>query len=229
MLRARWASYVWPGGHPHQHPNIPDVPVLDRTRLREVTTGAARVDQQPDRHELDPARRSSRWPQLARLPDTQLPAAKPRTCPRGRLPDIQPPTPNASAGVGGTRVPTPSITSRVPNGTTRGSTETVSREVGLPKAGPLARVAGHLEAAKQGPASSGRAGRPTQGGRPIVAARQEVGLRRRRPPGAPQQRPRRPAPRSAPARPVSPSSPPALARPCLGSGAAARTCCSTSA
>jgi hypothetical protein len=33
-----------------------------------------------------------------------------------------------------TRVPTPSITSRVPNGTTRGSTETVSRELGLPEA-----------------------------------------------------------------------------------------------
>ena len=33
-----------------------------------------------------------------------------------------------------TRGPTPSITSRVPNGTTRGSTETISRELDLPKA-----------------------------------------------------------------------------------------------
>jgi hypothetical protein len=33
-----------------------------------------------------------------------------------------------------TRVPTLSITSRVPKGTTRGSTETVSRELGLPEA-----------------------------------------------------------------------------------------------
>ena len=33
-----------------------------------------------------------------------------------------------------TRGPTPSITSRVPKGSTRGSTETVSRELGLPEA-----------------------------------------------------------------------------------------------
>jgi hypothetical protein len=33
-----------------------------------------------------------------------------------------------------TRVPTLSITSRVPNGTTLGSTETVSRELGMPEA-----------------------------------------------------------------------------------------------
>jgi hypothetical protein len=33
-----------------------------------------------------------------------------------------------------TRGPTPSITSGVPKGTTRGSTETVSRELGLPEA-----------------------------------------------------------------------------------------------
>src|ERR671925_859733 len=40
-------------------------------------------------------------PGLARLPDPQLPAAKPRAGGRRWLPDIQPPTPDAPAGVAG--------------------------------------------------------------------------------------------------------------------------------
>jgi len=68
------------------------------------------------------------------LPDAELSAAELRAGGRQWFPDIQPPPLDGPAGVGGHRGPTSSITSRIPNGTTLGSTETVSRELGLPEA-----------------------------------------------------------------------------------------------
>jgi hypothetical protein len=95
-----------------------------------------------------------------RLPDAQLPAAKPGAGGRRWLPDIQPSTPDAPAGVGGHPRADPFDHQPRPQRHHLG----IDRD-GLPGAGPargrdaLARVAGHLEAAKQGPASTGHTGR----------------------------------------------------------------------
>jgi hypothetical protein len=121
-------------------------------------------------------RDEARGRRLARFPDTQLPAAKPRAGGRRRLPDIQSPTPDAPPGVGGhTRADLVDHQPR-PHRHHPG----IDRD-GLPGArptrgrDPLARMAGHLKAAKQGPASSGRAGRRHRLHRPGRGRRQGGG------------------------------------------------------
>jgi hypothetical protein len=121
-------------------------------------------------------RDEARGRRLARFPDTQLPPAKPRAGGRRWLPDIQSPTPDAPPGVGGhTRADLVDHQPR-PHRHHPG----IDRD-GLPGArptrgrDPLARMAGHLKAAKQGPASSGRAGRRHRLHRPGRARRQGGG------------------------------------------------------
>jgi hypothetical protein len=109
---------------------------------------------------------------LAHLPDAQLPAAKPRAGSRRWLPDIQPPTPDTPAGVGGQA--RAHLVDHQPR--PQGHHPGIDRD-GLPGArsargrDPLARVAAHLEAAKQDCTSTGCAGRRTRGGRPGGARR----------------------------------------------------------
>jgi hypothetical protein len=85
-----------------------------------------------------------------------------------------------------TRVPTLSITSRVPKDTTRGSTETVSRELGLPEAVTPLPV---WQLTSKMPSSAPRALAVVVGaceGEPAglyLAGRQGADLRHCRPPG----------------------------------------------
>jgi hypothetical protein len=84
-----------------------------------------------------------------------------------------------------TRGPTLSITSRVPKGTTRGSTETVSRELGLPEAVTPLPV---WQLTSKTPSSAPRALAVVVGARRkpaglSLAARQEADARHCRPPG----------------------------------------------
>jgi hypothetical protein len=96
----------------------------------------------------------------ARLPHAELPAPKPRAGGRRRLPDVQPPTRDAPAGVGGH----PRADLLDHQARAQGHDPGIDRDR-LPGAvrargrDALARLAGHLEDAKQGPASGGPAGR----------------------------------------------------------------------
>src|SRR5512132_2178762 len=71
-----------------------------------------------------------------------------------------------------TRVPTLSITSRVPKGTTRGSTETVPRELGLPEA-VIPLPAWQLTSKR--PSSTPRAAAVLVGAREVVVPGREPG------------------------------------------------------
>jgi hypothetical protein len=121
-------------------------------------------------------RDEARGRRLVRFPDTQLPAAKPRAGGRRWLPDIQSPTPDAPAGVGGnTRADLVDHQPRphrhhpgIDRDDLPGARPTRGRD-------PLARMAGHLKAAKHGPASSGRAGRRHRLHRPGRTRRQGGG------------------------------------------------------
>jgi hypothetical protein len=104
---------------------------------------------------------------LGCLPDAQLPTTEPRAGGHRWLPNIQPPTLDGSAGVGGH--PRADLVDHQPR--PQGHHPGIDRD-GLPGAGPargrdpLARMAAHLEDAKLNPAGAFRARRRARGGRP---------------------------------------------------------------
>jgi hypothetical protein len=105
-----------------------------------------------------PGEQRPQEPQLARLPDAELPASEPRAGGHRWLPDIQPPTLDRPAGVGG--YPRADLIDHQP--CPQGHHLWIDRDR-LPGAGPargrdpLARMAAHLKDAKLDPASAGRA------------------------------------------------------------------------
>jgi hypothetical protein len=104
---------------------------------------------------------------LGCLPDAELPATELPAGGHRWLPDIQPPTPDGPAGVGGH--PSADLIDHQPR--PQRHHPGIDRD-GLPRArraggrDPPARMAAHLEDAKLGPAGAGCARRRARGGRP---------------------------------------------------------------